>query len=161
VGALVLAHVFYHRPWSNAGLLGVALGAVLAAWNPQRNRQIGSAVEKFCTALLLGVPAWLIYFSQARFDERGLRRSGSVAYSGRNGSDFPDRSLFPAFPFVFRNRLRCMASFPVSLIRFDPDLARTASTGIIKARSGSHCWRPEWFKSRTIKLRLLREKSLY
>jgi len=72
LGALVLAHVFYHRPWSGVGLWGLGLGVVLAAWNPQRNREPANAVEKAFGALLLWAPAWLVFFSQAPFAARGL-----------------------------------------------------------------------------------------
>ena len=87
LGGLVLAHVLYHRPWSAAGLWAVGLGAILAAWNPIGASRAASdvlrtppgpnssgalEVEKVLAALLLLVPVWLVYFSQARFEERGL-----------------------------------------------------------------------------------------
>jgi hypothetical protein len=86
LGAFVLAHVLYHRPWSPVGLWGMGLGALLAAWSPiGAPRTAGDvqtapnpsalsarAVEKAFAALLLLVPVWLVYFSQARFEERGM-----------------------------------------------------------------------------------------
>jgi len=71
-GALVLAHVLYHRPWSAAGLWGLGLGVLLGAWNPQRNREPANAAEKVFGALLLWAPVWLVFFSQAPFAARGL-----------------------------------------------------------------------------------------
>jgi hypothetical protein len=72
LGALVLAHIFYHRPWSAAGLWGLGLGVLLGAWNPQRNREPANAAEKVFGALLLWAPVWLVFFSQAPFAARGL-----------------------------------------------------------------------------------------
>jgi hypothetical protein len=72
LAALLLAHVAYHRPWTDAGLWGAALGTVLAAWNPQRNRQPSNAVEAFCGGVLLWIPAWLVYFRNAPFGDHGL-----------------------------------------------------------------------------------------
>ncbi|MGO8677948.1 MAG: hypothetical protein ACLQVX_19030 [Limisphaerales bacterium] len=71
LGALALAHVFYHRPWSAAGLWGFGLGVLLAAWTPQRNREPANAAEKVFGALLLWAPAWLVFFSQAPFAAHG------------------------------------------------------------------------------------------
>jgi hypothetical protein len=68
LAGLVLAHMLYQRPWSMTGLWGVGLGAVLAAWTPQRNRQTSSGMGKVCAAMLLWVPVWLVYFSQAPFE---------------------------------------------------------------------------------------------
>lgn len=65
---LVFAHIGYHRPWSTTGLWGMALGALLAAWNPMRERQARNPVEAAGAAALLAVPVWLTYFSQAPFD---------------------------------------------------------------------------------------------
>jgi hypothetical protein len=71
LSVFVMAHVLYHRPWSAAGLWGMGLGALLAAWSPIG--QSGAVeLEKALGALLLWVPVWLVYFSQARFAERGL-----------------------------------------------------------------------------------------
>jgi len=86
LGAFVLAHVLYHRPWSAVGLWAMGLGALLAAWSPigasraanevptppSPNCSGALEVEKVLAALLLLVPVWLVYFSQARFEERGL-----------------------------------------------------------------------------------------
>jgi len=86
LGAFVLAHVLYHRPWSAVGLWAMGLGALLAAWNPigapraandvptppSPNSLGALEVEKVLAALLLFVPVWLVYFSQARFEEDGL-----------------------------------------------------------------------------------------
>jgi len=70
-GALVLAHIFYHRPWSVVGLWGLGLGVLLGAWTPQRNREPANAAEKVFGALLLWAPVWLVFFSQAPFAVRG------------------------------------------------------------------------------------------
>jgi hypothetical protein len=86
LGALVLAHVLYHRPWLPVGLWGMGLGALLAAWNPLGAPRVAadvhshpnqassdaSEVEKAFAALLLLIPSWLVYFSQARFEQRGV-----------------------------------------------------------------------------------------
>jgi hypothetical protein len=61
--ALAMIHVlFYHHPTSVIGLWVVALGAVLAALNPQLTREAGSWEEKGFSAALLFVPVWLMYF---------------------------------------------------------------------------------------------------
>lgn len=72
LAALVLAHICFHRPWSDVGLWGMGLGAVLAAWNPQRNPPAANEGEKICGALLLWIPVWLVYFSQAPFASGGI-----------------------------------------------------------------------------------------
>ena len=71
LAGLVLWHVAYHRPWSASGLWGLALGALLAAWNPMRQRQAVNTSEAVCAAALLAVPVWLAYFSQAPFATEG------------------------------------------------------------------------------------------
>jgi len=131
LGALVLAHVFYHRPWSNAGLWGVALGALLAAWNPQRNRQTGNAMEKFCAALLLGVPAWLVYFSQAPFDERGLE-AGLEAWPilAATGVIFLTGLFCRLFPLYLAAGYDALARSRFRLFDLTLNLVRAASTGI-------------------------------
>jgi hypothetical protein len=71
LAATVFAHVLYHHPGSSTGLAALALMAVLAAHTP---REAGSAVlpeERLSAGLLLAVPAWLVYFSQARLRELG------------------------------------------------------------------------------------------
>jgi hypothetical protein len=70
LGFFVLAHVFYHRPWSAAGLWGMGLGALLAAWTP--TDRAATALEKAFGALLLWTPVWLVHFSQAPFEEHGF-----------------------------------------------------------------------------------------
>jgi hypothetical protein len=77
--ALTLAHIFYHRPWTPTGLWAMAFGGLLAAFTPARSSSfsssssiqtpapvISNSFEQFCSALLLFIPAWLVYFSQAR-----------------------------------------------------------------------------------------------
>ena len=67
--AFVFTHVLYHQPWSDTGLWAVALGAILAALNPQSNRESFRATGQ----LLLVVPIWLVYFSQAPIAEQGIQ----------------------------------------------------------------------------------------
>ena len=76
---MVLAHVFYQRPWSAAGLWGMGLAGLLAARVPvsvsitSGSRSLGAAIRAQASALLLlGVPVWLVYFSQARIAQCGL-----------------------------------------------------------------------------------------
>jgi hypothetical protein len=71
--ATVLAHVAYHRPWSVIGLWVTALGALLCACTPQRDRRPSHDMERVCGALLLWVPTWLVYFSQTPFESRGMQ----------------------------------------------------------------------------------------
>jgi len=68
----VMGHVVYHRPWSDAGLWAVAFGAVLAACTPRDASEPSSPDETFGASLLLVVPVWLVYFSQADIEGRGL-----------------------------------------------------------------------------------------
>jgi hypothetical protein len=86
LGAFVFAHILYHRPWSAVGLWAMGLAAILAAWIPmgasKTDGEISSPpspgasgalnLETLFAALLLWVPVWLVYFSQARFEERGV-----------------------------------------------------------------------------------------
>ena len=85
LGVLAFAHVIYHHPWTTVGLWSMGLGALLAAWTPVGTPRItdetapaspsGSrvqAMERAIAAMLLWVPVWLVYFSQARFEERGI-----------------------------------------------------------------------------------------
>ena len=85
LGVFVLAHVLYHHPWSLVGLWGMALGTLFAVWNPisvspTDDVQMAThpinlsalGVEKAFAVLLLWVPVWLVYFSQARFEELGM-----------------------------------------------------------------------------------------
>lgn len=69
---LVMAHVLYHRPWSEVGLWAVGLGALLAWWNPQATRAAATSGQTMSAAALVGVPVWLVYFSQSRFAFDGL-----------------------------------------------------------------------------------------
>jgi len=50
----------------------VALGAILAAWNPQGARQAASAGQRVSAAALVWVPVGLVYCSQAPFATAGL-----------------------------------------------------------------------------------------
>jgi hypothetical protein len=88
--ALTLAHIFYHRPWSPTGLWAMAFGGILAALNPVRGRNLplpvgrgegwgeGNALEQFCSALLLFIPAWLVYFSQIPLINNDLSPEGAL-----------------------------------------------------------------------------------
>ncbi|MCP4657186.1 MAG: hypothetical protein GY856_17395, partial [bacterium] len=71
------AHVIYHHPGSATGLWAVGLGALLAASTPRSTRGAQTAEERFFPALILGVPAWLVYFSQAPL--RGAGPGGAFA----------------------------------------------------------------------------------
>ena len=83
--ALTLAHIFYHHAWSATGLWAMALGAILAAFTPVRTAAVSETsrsnvrspiginlFEQFCAALLLLIPAWLVYFSQVSVTDYGL-----------------------------------------------------------------------------------------
>lgn len=72
LGALVFAHVLYHRPWSDTGLWAVALLAILAASHSLKACPSDKESERACGGLLPVVPVWLVYFSQAPLGERGL-----------------------------------------------------------------------------------------
>jgi len=67
----VMAHVAYHRPWSDAGLWAAFFAAMLAALTPRDTTEPSSPDEGFAAALLLAVPVWLVYFSQAAIGEEG------------------------------------------------------------------------------------------
>ncbi|HEV7500851.1 MAG TPA: hypothetical protein VGQ33_12645, partial [Vicinamibacteria bacterium] len=67
----VMAHVGYHRPWSDAGLWAVAFGAVLAALTPCEASEPKSPDQALAAALVLAAPVWLVYFSQADIGRRG------------------------------------------------------------------------------------------
>jgi hypothetical protein len=73
LAALTLVQVLHHHPSSDAGLLAVALGAVLAALTPRETASPVSPEERLSGALLLAVPAWLVYFSQAPLLDLGPR----------------------------------------------------------------------------------------
>ena len=94
--ALIFAHIEYHHAWSATGLWAMAFGGILAALSPLRSAAVSETsrsnvqssredilvsgatvsesrlqpstnpVEQFCAGLLLLIPAWLVYFSQAR-----------------------------------------------------------------------------------------------
>jgi len=70
LGLLVLAHIFYHRPWSPVGLWGMGLGAIMLAWMP--TDRVGTPAGKVLGELQAWIPVWLVYFSQAPFKEHGL-----------------------------------------------------------------------------------------
>src|SRR5258707_2785977 len=67
----VMAHVAYHRPWSDAGLWAAFFAAVLAALTPRDTTERSSPDEGLAAALLLAVPVWLVYFSQTAIGEEG------------------------------------------------------------------------------------------
>jgi hypothetical protein len=72
LAALVMAHILYHRPWSMVGLWAAASGAFLAALTPQRERQPAGVFAELAAGLLLLVPAWIVYFSQAPIHSDGI-----------------------------------------------------------------------------------------
>ena len=73
LGALIFAHVLYHHPWSATGLWAFGLLALLAASHPVSTCPSSHEVERASAWLLLVVPVWLVYFSQAPLDDAGLR----------------------------------------------------------------------------------------
>ena len=73
VAVVSLMHVFYHRPWTTVGLWAVAIGGVLAALTPRSTRAARSGEERAAAAVLLWIPAWLGYFSQADLVNAGLQ----------------------------------------------------------------------------------------
>lgn len=68
-------HGLYHAPWSEVGLVAVALVALLAALTPVRSRRPSTAEELVAPDLLLLAPAWLALFSQLAppFDVASVR----------------------------------------------------------------------------------------
>lgn len=73
MAGLAMGHVFYHHPCSTTGLWVVATGGVLAALTPRSTRAARSNEQLVLTGLILFVPAWLAYFSQATLLTDGLR----------------------------------------------------------------------------------------
>jgi len=78
LGGLVMAHVLYQRPWSPVGLWAMGIGTLLAAWTPMVARTTRESTApgevpwgKAIAGMLLGVPVWLVYFSQAPFAVMG------------------------------------------------------------------------------------------
>ncbi|MBI5209699.1 MAG: hypothetical protein HY927_07005 [Elusimicrobia bacterium] len=67
LGCAVMIHVLYHRPWSPAGLLGLAAAAALAAVTPRESRRPASPEDNALAAALLAAPLWLAYFGQRTF----------------------------------------------------------------------------------------------
>lgn len=63
LAAITLAHVVYHHPGSPVGLLALAAAALLYAITPCHVGAVGQE-EQSGASLLLGVPAFLAYFSQ-------------------------------------------------------------------------------------------------
>lgn len=75
LAVLAMAHVFYHHPGSTTGLWAVGVLAVLGALTPRATPAADSPEERLVSGLLLGVPAWLVYFSQAPLLERGAEEA--------------------------------------------------------------------------------------
>ena len=69
VGLTLLHIVFQHGPDSTVGLWGFAVLAVLAALTPRSEHTARGGEETVAAGLLLVVPTWLIFFSQARLDD--------------------------------------------------------------------------------------------
>lgn len=69
VGLMLLHIVFQHGPDSTAGLWAFATMAVLAALTPRSKHAVRGGEEMVAAGLLLVVPTWLMFFSQARFDD--------------------------------------------------------------------------------------------
>ena len=66
LAAVTMTHiVFHHHPDSTVGLWSFAAMAVLVACTPRPNRATQSNEESVAAALLLVVPTWLAFFSQA------------------------------------------------------------------------------------------------
>jgi len=88
-------------------------------------------MEKFCAALLLGVPAWLIYFSQAPFDERGLE-AGLEAWPilAATGVIFLTGLFCRLFPLYLAAGYDAWPRSRFRLFDLTLNLVRAASTGI-------------------------------
>lgn len=69
VGLTLLHIVFQHGPDSTVGLWGFVVLAVLAALTPRPEHTARGGEETVAAGLLLVVPTWLIFFSQARLDD--------------------------------------------------------------------------------------------
>lgn len=67
------AHVFYHHPAGQTGLWAVAVMAVLGALTPRQTRNPATAEQSFAAGLLLLALPWLVYFSQTRILDGGIR----------------------------------------------------------------------------------------
>jgi len=92
-----------------------------------------------------------------------------VAYSGRNGSDFPDRSLFPAFPLYFatgydawpRSRFRLFdLTLKPGAHRQHRNLSRHALDRIVGGRNVQVAYYQTAFAPREIALLTLMEAAL-
>ena len=67
---LTMTHiVFHHHPDSTVGLWSFTAMAVLAACTPRPGRATQSSEESVAAALLLVVPTWLAFFSQANLSD--------------------------------------------------------------------------------------------
>lgn len=71
--AFTMAHVFWHHPCSTTGLVAVALLGLLAALTPRPTRFAQTAEQFGSATILLVIPTWLAFFSQATLIEDGLR----------------------------------------------------------------------------------------
>ena len=69
VGLTLLHVVFQHGPGSTVGLWAFATMAVMAALTPRLERVARGGEETVAASLLLVVPTWLVFFSQARWDD--------------------------------------------------------------------------------------------
>ena len=71
--AFAMLHVFYHDPGSITGLVTVSIGGVLAAHTPRETRFAKQGEQATAAGLLLVIPTWLAFFSQANLMEEGFR----------------------------------------------------------------------------------------
>ncbi len=125
--ALVMAQVLYHHASSDAGLVAFATGALLAALTPRDTPAPALPEEKLAAAILLLVPTWLVYFSQAPllenpravFDTRAvLLTAWSLFLTGlfaRGPASEWTTSLASARPLVFHHTLALAARHGTTL----------------------------------------------
>lgn len=107
LAAATLGHVFYHHPSSPEGLWGVTAIALLAAWTPCATRSARGIEEVLAAAVLPWVPAWLVFFSQARILHVGplLATAAIVLATGAFALLF-HRRFFAAYNRIVRARPR-------------------------------------------------------
>ena len=72
LSGLVFAHVLWHHPESVTGLTAVAIGTVLTLLTPRPTPTARNNVERLLAAVILLVPVWLAFFSQANLRDAGL-----------------------------------------------------------------------------------------
>jgi hypothetical protein len=106
LGALAVAHVFYHEPASSAGLVGMGLASLLSALTPRPSRSAESGIEKAAAAALPWTPAWLVGFSQAHeFSAWTILVTAAIVFATGTAALILHWKGTPASPARLRARL--------------------------------------------------------